>query len=215
MVKTFRFDNYVDETCANSYVVSDSQKSAVIVDIGLKPQRIIDYLKENNLFLKGILLTHGHWDHIAGVERVLDEFPGAQVFISELDSIMLDDPKLNLSYDIEELAKTVDVRPYIVEDQDEIRFSNELTFEVIETPFHTKGSVCFINKANNALFSGDTLFRGSIGRFDLPYNDFRKIRETLKIVKNFDPNLILYPGHGETSTMKKELEENTYLRKEN
>ena len=84
-------------------------------------------------------------------------------------------------------------------------------YQVYETPFHTEGSVCFLNAKLSALFSGDSLFKGSIGRYDLPTSNKNNIKSSLEIIKEFDENLIVYPGHGEITTIKEELKNNYYL----
>ena len=102
---------------------------------------------------------------------------------------------------------------YQLDDEDEIDFKNGYVFKVISTPFHTNGSVCFLSEKENALFTGDTLFKGSIGRTDLPKGNERLISSSLKKLLKLDDNLKIYPGHGDETTLKKEKENNIYLLK--
>lgn len=212
MVKTFRFDNvYNDELCSNTYIVGEKNEPCLIIDLGCPNDRIIKYVKENHSMCAGILLTHGHFDHIRGLEKFLEEF-NCTVFIDEKDEEMLINPRLNcskmsgenVSFDIKNL--------YLLDDEDEINFINKYYIKVIETPFHTEGSVCYLLKSENALFSGDTLFKGSIGRSDLPTGNSKEINKSLKKLINLDKNLNIYPGHGEVTTLANELDKNIYLK---
>ena len=96
-------------------------------------------------------------------------------------------------------------------DEDEIDFKNGYIFKVISTPFHTNGSVCFLCEKENALFTGDTLFKGSIGRTDLPKGNERLVVSSLSKLLVLKDDLKIYPGHGDETTLKKEKETNPYL----
>lgn len=212
MIKTFRYENDVDEFSANSYVVGEKGGPCVVIDLGSTTKRVIEYIKANHSTCSGILLTHGHWDHIRGIPDFLDEFPNTTVFIDELDDEMLINSHLNGSKSMDGSDGIVNVEPYRIEDGDELKFSNNLVFEVIETPFHTIGSVCFLYKQEKALFTGDTIFKGNIGRSDLPHSAKRMQSQSLEKIKKLDPSLHIYPGHGDDSTLEKELKENIYLK---
>jgi len=212
MVKTFRYENDVDEFSANSYVVGDKGGQCVVIDLGSTSKRVIEYIKANHSTCSGVLLTHGHWDHIRGLPDFLDSFPNASVFIDDLDSEMLINPYLNGSKSMDGSNGIVNVEPYRIEDGDEIKFSSNLIFEVIETPFHTVGSVCFLNKNEKALFTGDTLFKGDVGRSDLPHSASKMQSQSLAKIKKLDADLHIYPGHGDDSILAKELKENIYLK---
>lgn len=210
MIKTFRFDNDSREFSANSYVVIDNN-DCVIIDLGATNNRIIDFLKENKLNCKGILLTHGHWDHMRGISKFLDEFPNTTIFIDENDDKCLIDSKLNCSIVMGE-KNIINVEPYRIEDGDELKFSSKLVFKVIETPFHTLGSVCYFFEEESALFTGDTLFKGDVGRSDLPHSASRLQTSSLRKLKLLDPEITIYPGHGDISTLKNEFKKNVYLK---
>ncbi len=212
MIKTFRYENDVDEFSANSYVVGEKGGPCVVIDLGSTTKRVIEYIKANHSTCSGILLTHGHWDHIRGIPDFLDEFPNTTVFIDELDDEMLINSHLNGSKSMDGSDGIVNVEPYRIEDGDELKFSNNLVFEVIETPFHTIGSVCFLYKQEKALFTGDTIFKGNIGRSDLPHSAKRMQMQSLEKIKKLDPSLHIYLGHGDDSTLEKELKENIYLK---
>ncbi len=211
MVKTFKFDNDTKEFSANTYVIGEKGGPCIVIDLGSTQTRVISYIKENHTSCLGILLTHGHFDHIRGLNNFLKEF-NCTVFIDFNDKDFLTDSKLNGSKYSEEnqvIVKTTNI--YELDDEDEINFGNGYLFKVIETPFHTNGSVCYLCEKENALFSGDTLFKGSIGRTDLPTGSERLVNSSLKKLLNLNPKLVVYPGHGETTTLEKEISSNPYL----
>lgn len=211
MVKTFRFDNIPDELCSNSYVVGEKGGPCLLIDIGTLSSRIVDYIKENHTSCLGVLLTHGHFDHFKGLKKFLEQY-NATVFIHEDDFKLLSDTRLNCSKMCGENVIIDLDNIYLLSDEDEINFINKYYVKVIATPFHTDGSVCFLFKNENALFTGDTLFKGSIGRSDLPTGKSRLISQSLKKLKTLDENLNIYPGHGEITTLKNELNNNYYLK---
>ncbi len=208
MIKIFRFDNDRYEFSANTYVVGIKNGPCVVIDLGSTQDRVIKYIKENHTSCSGILLTHGHFDHIRGINKFLEEF-NCTIFIDEKDNELLENPRLNGLEEEQVIVKSQN--RYLLDDQDEINFGNGLFFKVIETPFHTQGSVCFLYEKENALFTGDTLFKGSIGRTDLPGGKQKQVEGSLNILKNLDPNLKVYPGHGDETTLKHEIETNYFM----
>ena len=208
MIKIFRFDNDRNEFSANTYVVGIKNGPCVVIDLGSTQERVIKYIKENHTSCSGILLTHGHFDHIRGINNFIKEF-NCTIFIDEKDVEFLQNPRLNCSFDEEIVVKSQNL--YLLDDEDEINFGNSLFFKVIETPFHTQGSVCFLYETENALFTGDTLFKGSIGRTDLPGSKSSQIGKSLDIIKKLDPNLKIYPGHGDESTLEHEIKTNYFM----
>ncbi|NNG67920.1 MBL fold metallo-hydrolase [Caldanaerobacter subterraneus] len=194
---------------ANLYVVWDRDtREGIIIDPGEVYDEIKNYIKENGIKVKHILLTHGHFDHIGGVEEIR-AFTGGKVAISEEDAPMLLDSSQNLS---EMVFKKVICSPadIILKDKDVLGFGN-YSVEVISTPGHTKGSVCF--KIGDVCFTGDTLFRGSIGRHDFPGGNFEtlmaSIKERLLTLKD---ETVIYPGHGDFSTIGREKRLNMFLK---
>lgn len=214
MIKTFRFDNDLNEFSCNTYVVGDKGGPCVVVDLGSTNDKVIDYIKSNHTSCLGVLLTHGHYDHFRGVKKFLNTF-NCTVFIHQDDDENLENPRYNGSAMIDGRENTLKLgsgHKYLLDDEDEISFSGGLLFfKVIATPFHTDGSVCFLCEKENALFTGDTLFKDSIGRNDLPGGKSRLISSSLEKLKNLDGNLKIYPGHGDETTLKRELENNIYL----
>ena len=150
-------DNNYDE---NAYLVKDLD--VTIIDPGFNFKIIDQYLKENNLSLNKILLTHGHIDHIGEIDLFVKEYPDVKIYISEKDYPLLYDRKSNASLEMDErkTLKHIDNNVNIVHDRENIG-----GFIFYSTPGHTKGSGIYLYK--EYLFTGDTLFKGTVGRTDL------------------------------------------------
>ena len=200
-MKIEKFDyNSFDELLSNTYVLSDSDNQAVIVDPAKNYDGIVKYLNKNNLHPVAILLTHGHFDHFGGVEVLFNTFPGLDVYIEEHDYELLFDRRKNCSYmTMQDVHLNIECR--FVKDKDVLHLLKDDDIEVIYTPFHTTGSVCYYLKNNKWLLSGDTLFAGGIGRYDLPTSCPRLMNSSLGKLKNLPSDVKIYPGHGPNSTI--------------
>lgn len=193
---------------ANAYIVyTENKPEAVIIDPGDDIELIMDLIKEHELKLEKILLTHGHFDHIGAVKD-LKERTGAQVAIHKQEADFLTDPNKNLSYIINRQI-VQDPADIFLEDGDMIRVA-DMEFKVLHTPGHTEGGVCY--KLGKVLFTGDTLFEGSVGRTDLSGGSYEQlmssIREKLLVL---DDDHLVYPGHGRQTTIGRERRENPFL----
>lgn len=191
----------------NCYIISDGSGHAAIIDPGGDAKRVLDYVKENNLTVDFILLTHAHFDHIMAAGELRDA-TGAQLCVGAGDAPMLSDARLNLSamvYPTQALSLTAD---RLLVDGDKVTFG-DVTFTVMETPGHTSGSVCYLGEG--VLFSGDTLFAGSIGRTDLPDGDMTVLRRSLTRLAALDGDYTVYAGHGEETTLSFQKTANPYL----
>ncbi|MEG1753836.1 MAG: MBL fold metallo-hydrolase, partial [Christensenella sp.] len=163
----------------NTYIVYDeSSKKAMVIDPGADAWKIEKKIDELNLKPEYILLTHGHADHIGAVDAIKDKY-GAKIAVHEADAGMLTSARHNLSSFIGEPfnAYGADV---LLKDGDVIE-TDGLRLKVLHTPGHSQGSVCFI--ADDVIFSGDTLFTGSIGRTDFPDSSPEQMRESLERLK--------------------------------
>ena len=181
----------------NCYVVYDSESlSGVIIDPGESTEGINRLLKDTNVKVKGILLTHGHVDHSASVNYLISLFPEVKVYVSAID----DNRMKNKDFIFGEAP--IEGNVVHIKENDELVF-DDLKFRVIETPGHSDGSVCYL--IDNILFSGDTIFRGSYGRYDLPGGDGRTLMKSItEKLLNLDGKTIVYPGHGPSTTIEKE-----------
>ena len=196
---------------ANCYLVTDdSTGESLLIDPGSYGERQKDFIKAQGIKnLKYILLTHGHFDHMIGVERFRNAF-GGEVVVHEKDSDKLSSAVGSLysrfEREIPFASATADIK---VKDGDRLPFgSGEI--EVIHTPGHTKGCVCY--KIGDCLFTGDTLFRGSIGRTDFPDSDEGEMVSSLKKLDAIEGDYKVYPGHEGTSTLSYEKQTNRYMK---
>ena len=205
----FKFDyNPIDDLVSNTYVIADDDLKCVIVDPGKGNDKLIDFINKHDLKPVAILLTHGHIDHIRGVDRLVKTY-NIDTYIHYLDEEMLKDDELNLSNQMEE-PLTIKSNIKTITDNEELNLFNE-KIVAIHTPFHTKGSVCYYLPNKKALFTGDTLFRQSIGRDDLPNNERHKRVESLNKIKKLPKDVTIYPGHGPNTTLESELLNNHFL----
>ncbi|MBO7673261.1 MBL fold metallo-hydrolase [bacterium] len=204
------------ETCvagpiqANNYLLTDEKsKEAVIIDCSAYLPKFLKYIKEHELTVKYILLTHGHFDHILGVNVMKKEL-NTKVYIHKND--------LELARSMNEFMKIFGVptdgfeNPVIDGTLDELpKLSlGDNKIEILETPGHTKGSVSY--KIENNLFCGDTMFRKSFGRTDLPGGSTEEITHSIKdILFNLDGSTSVYTGHGEFTTIGYEKQFNAII----
>lgn len=178
----------------NCYIIQDENtKETMIIDPGNVPQNLIEILDAMQVKMKYILLTHCHGDHIGGVSKIKEKY-GGKVLIHTKDALGLKDISINLSTHIglEPIILQEDAR---INDGDLLHVGN-LEFQVIHTPGHTCGSISLYCEQEKMLFSGDTLFRGSWGRIDLPTSSFEDIISSItnKLIK-LPTDTIVYPGH--------------------
>ena len=188
----------------NTYIVEKDGHCAII-DPGYEPDTILNFLSKRDLAADAILLTHGHFDHVGAVKRIVEK-TGCRLWMSERDWSQKRSPLTSYFYP---LANCDFTEVQFCEDGEEIRAAG-LTFSVLETPGHTWGSVCYL--CDDALFSGDTLFAGSCGRTDLPGGDWDALAQSLRRLANQEGNYTIHPGHGNPTTLAYEKQYNPYMR---
>jgi len=186
----------------NCYVVTcpETNKAAVIDPSPESSKAVSAYLQEQNFVLAKILLTHSHWDHIADVS-ILKKIHPAPVYIHTLDVPNLERPgsdKLPCWIDIEGVTPDV-----LFTDGDHVAVGN-IDFSIIHTPGHTPGGICFFCEAELILFSGDTLFKGSIGNISFPTSLPEAMWTSLDKLALLPPSTKVYPGHGPSTTIRAE-----------
>ena len=189
------------------FLIGGDSGECAVVDPGAEAGKIIAKLEEKNLKCTHILLTHAHFDHIMALEEVRAE-TGAPVFVHEADSDFLTDNDLNCMSVFSSENLKINPADRLIRDGDELEIAGE-TVKVMHTPGHTPGSVCFL--CGSDIISGDTLFRGSIGRYDLPGGDFMTLLGSLKALSELEGDRRVYPGHGPSTILDRERGANLYL----
>jgi len=197
----------VGSLSTNCYLLWDDDREALLIDAGGGAGEILRYINQHDLRLRYLVNTHGHHDHIAANDAIVTA-TGAKLLIHTADASWLSDIKLNLAG---LLAQSYNPRAadILLGDGEKITCSS-IALQVIHTPGHTPGGVCLL--CEGMLFSGDTLFAGSIGRSDLVGGDsellLSSIQERLLLL---DDTLQVYPGHGPATVLGEEKRSNPYI----
>lgn len=211
MVKAFVHKEGRLPFSCNTYVVGKIGGSCLVIDPGTTEESLVHYIQKHHDRISGILLTHAHFDHIRGIEKLKKAFreQDIPVYLHPLDKELLNNIEANGSVLAGESVR-VNVDTVDIQD-DEILPIRDFSVQVIHTPFHTKGSVCYLFDDDNALFTGDTLFEGTIGRHDTLTSEPEKIDESLRKLLPLRKTLVVYPGHGCLTTLEREKEHNPFL----
>ncbi|MCR5410501.1 MAG: MBL fold metallo-hydrolase [Lachnospiraceae bacterium] len=191
------------------FVINDDTNECVIVDPADSPERIIAFMEKEDLMPAAVLLTHGHYDHIAGVAGVLEKWK-IPVYASSGEKRLLKDVDLNHSLMSYGRGITVDADRFL--EDNEVFEEAGISIKCIHTPGHTEGSCCYIIDSMKAVMSGDTLFEGSIGRTDLPTGSMQQMSRTLvERISTLPEDYDVYPGHGGITTIADEKRYNPFL----
>ncbi len=187
----------------NCYIIQDEHtKETMIIDPGCMTEELREMLEALDVKLKYILLTHCHADHINGAEQIKQEY-GGKILVHREDAEGLQKPEINLCYYIglENISVKADSR---LNDGDLLHIDG-MEFKVIYTPGHTNGSICLYCEKEKLLFSGDTLFRGTWGRTDLPTSSFENVIHSITDrLMTLPEDTIVYPGHGKSTMIQEE-----------
>ncbi len=191
---------------ANTYLVL-SGKEALIVDPAVSVSAILEAIQREDAHPAGILLTHGHFDHLLSLDPLRQTIP-LKASIHEADAVLLTDGRKNAFYDFFGKERVFGAADTLLTDGETIPLGED-TIRVIHTAGHTKGSVCYL--CGDALLTGDTLFADNVGRCDLWGGDQGALIHSLARLRALDPKLTIYPGHGSAATLGNALDEAAYF----
>jgi hydroxyacylglutathione hydrolase len=196
----------------NTYVVwQPPQTHAVVIDPGLEPESILEFLRLQGLQVAAILNTHGHADHIAGNDAVKNAFPDAPLMIGSGDEVMLSDADLNLSAPFG-MPVTSPPADRVLREGDVVETAG-MRLEVLDIPGHSPGHVVFVVRGQPMLvFGGDVLFRGSVGRTDFPGGSMRQLVDGIRgKLFTLPADTVVYPGHGPATKVGVEMRSNPFV----
>ncbi|MGQ9661447.1 MAG: MBL fold metallo-hydrolase [Kiritimatiellia bacterium] len=195
----------------NCFIVSNQPGRAIVIDPGSEADRIAAELRKHNLSVDAYLLTHGHIDHISALADLVESIPapiamGAEDLLWAFDASNCMPPFYG--------PTRMPAGTCLALKEGSTGNAAGLSYTIIATPGHTPGSVCIHFPAQNTLFSGDTLFAGSVGRSDLPGGDAFTLQESLTRLAALPESTVVYPGHGPHTTVGTERKTNFFLRGE-
>ncbi len=198
----------------NCYIIQDEQsKETMVIDPGGEPEKVIEMLELLKSKLKYIYLTHCHGDHTGGVNEIKNQ-KGGKILIHRFDAKGLEDDSISLKSYIG--MEDIELEPDSRVDHDDLIHIGEIQFKIIHTPGHTKGCSCVYCEKERMVFTGDTLFRGTWGRTDLPTGSLEEIMESIETKLMVLPDdTIVYPGHGKSTMIHEEKPIYLHLRPRN
>lgn len=192
----------------NCYIVSTVTKKALIIDPADEAEKILSLVQEEQLQVSAVVLTHAHFDHMLAAEVVCSAV-NAPLYVGRGDADAMTNPVRNLSR-LFDPSCSLSVPDFMcLSEQDAIEMG-ELVFTVFETPGHTPGCICL--QCEDCLFSGDTLFEDSIGRLDFPGGNTADMLASLRRLVQLPADTRVFPGHGPSTTIGREIAHNPYLR---
>ena len=201
-IRTIPFDE-------NVYIYYDEQSlDACIIDPGGSFEKIREFVNSKKLKVKSVILTHAHADHIGALQEIIDQCKDIEVIAAKREKKILNSPAYNLTINFGMKNTSFEATRY-VEDGDTYQIGGQ-TLKFILTPGHTSGSMCVFD--GEIMFTGDTLFEGSIGRTDLPTGSYQEMENSLKKLSQMNEDIIILTGHGEQSSIGQEKKYNPFLR---
>ncbi len=190
----------------NCYILYNEDCQCIVIDPGSQGQKIAKYIDEHELKLLAILLTHGHFDHVGAVDYLYQKYH-CPIYTHQETLPLLNQPKLNLSFF--ETPFIVEAPVKMIDTQFQIG-PFQLIWMLLEG--HCQGSSMIYYPDEDMIFSGDVLFKGSIGRYDFPTSSHHETKKSLEIIKHLNFDARILPGHGEETTLVYEKKFNPYLK---
>lgn len=196
----------------NTYIISSEEKNAILIDPGAEADKLIEFAEKNKLNLKYILITHAHFDHVMALEEIKSEYKETVVGFSKEDLDFLEYLSVGVDLSVEYynpeevkdalrfLSKEKENNILYLKENDLVEIDG-IKIKTIETPGHTKGGLSFLVNEKH-LFSGDTLFRRNIGGTDFYGGDLEQMKKSLKKLLKLENHVVVYPGHGEETTIR-------------
>ena len=209
----FQYKRIVTELLEeNTYILYNEDKECIIIDPGYGFKLIDSFILSNNLKPLAILTTHAHIDHIASASDFIDKY-NIDLYLCENERLIVENFHRAVNYwGMGDTIKRPNVSHWIKVDQKNLQISN-FNFSIIFNPGHSPGSISFVME--DLVFCGDLIFKGSIGRTDLPLGNSIDMKQSLSFfVNSFKQNCKLFPGHGKETTLYEELKYNPFLRNE-
>jgi glyoxylase-like metal-dependent hydrolase (beta-lactamase superfamily II) len=194
---------------SNCYILN-SGGALALVDCGIFTRRVREAVAGQGGDLRYILLTHGHFDHIQGVASAKEAYPAARIGIGEADAAYLTGETDSLPGRVS--AHKSPIAPDLLLGDGDVLPLGENNLQVIATPGHTPGGVCFLAEAEGLLFTGDTLFFEEVGRADLPGGDWAALQASVRRLYGLQGGCAVLPGHYQASTLGHERENNPYVK---
>ena len=198
------------ETNAHVVRVDEMATDCLIVDTGLDDRDLVAFLADQQLEPAAVVLTHGHADHIVGLDALRRDFLQIKVYVHKLDATMLTDPQANLSA-LTGMPFTTQPADVLLEEGDVVTEAG-ITLQVLHTPGHTPGGICLYAEQEGILFAGDTLFADGVGRTDFPGGSSAQLIESIQAkLLGLPDETVVYPGHAMRTTIGREKAHNPFL----